>query len=140
MEVPFLVAAAQRRSVRRYVRMDCQVVRERGFRLIGRHALDLSTTGMRVAALDRALTGDPVILSFRVPGTETWVDAEGTVARVVHGRRSCDRGPSYAIEMHGIPDDLRGVLRRQLLKWAPAIPQRSSRIDWAASVRRIGDL
>ena len=40
-----------RASFRRYVRIDCQVVREHDFRLIGDLALDLSTKGMLVRAL-----------------------------------------------------------------------------------------
>ncbi len=143
MEVPFLVAAAERRSVRRYVRLECEVVRERGFRLLGRRALDLSATGVRVVALDEAERGESVILTFRAPGTEAWIDAEGTVARVVRGRRASDHGPSLAIEL-GTPDaphdaTLRSVLVRALPKLPPALPRRSPRIDWASTVRRIAD-
>jgi hypothetical protein len=140
MEVPFLVAATERRSVRRHVRLECEVVRERGFRLLGRHAVDLSTSGMRIAAMDHALTGEPVVLAFRAPGSETWVDAEGLVARVVHGRRDFDFGPSIAIAFRELPDQLRGILRKQLLKCPPTQPKRALRVDYAASVRRIGDL
>jgi hypothetical protein len=140
MEVPFLVAATERRSVRRHVRLECEVVRERGFRLLGRHAVDLSTSGMRIAAMDHALTGEPVVLAFRAPGSETWVDAEGLDARVVHGRRDFDFGPSIAIAFRELPDQLRGILRKQLLKCPPTQPKRALRVDYAASVRRIGDL
>ena len=84
MEANFLVAATERRSARRFVRLECEVVRERGFRLLGRHAVDLSTTGMRIAAMDHALTGDPVVLTFRAPGSDTWIDAEGQVTLVGH--------------------------------------------------------
>lgn len=137
MEVPFLVAASQRRSVRRYVRLECEVVRERGFKLLGRRTLDLSTTGLRIAAMDDALTGEPVIFSFRAPGSETWIDAEGTVARVLHGRRDYDFGPSVGIDF-SLSDEQRAVLRKQLSKYPPAAPKRAPRIDWAASVRKIG--
>jgi len=140
MEVPFLVAATERRSVRRHVRLECEVVRERGFRLLGRHAVDMSTSGMRIAALDHALTGEPVVLSFRAPGGDTWVDAEGLVARVVHGRRDFDYGPSIAIEFRDLAENLRGVLRKHLLKCPPTLPKRSLRVDYAASVRRISVL
>jgi hypothetical protein len=138
MEASFLVAASQRRSVRRYVRLECEVVRERGFKLLGRRALDVSTTGLRVAAMDHALTGEPVVLAFRAPGTDSWIDAEGTVARVVHGRRGYDFGPSIAVDFAGLPEELRALLRRQLSKFPPAAAKRGPRIDFAASVRRIG--
>jgi hypothetical protein len=137
MEVPFLVAAAQRRSVRRFVRMQCEVVRERGFTLLGKHAVDLSTSGMRVAALDDVLTGEPVILTFRAPGTEAWIDAEGTVSRIVQGRRALDFGPYVAVEFKGLCDNLRSILRRQLLRCPPTLPKRAPRIDYAATIARI---
>lgn len=140
MEVPFLVAAAERRSVRRFVRLECEVVRERGFRLLGKHAVDMSTSGMRIAAMDHALTGEPVVLTFRAPDSDTWIDAEGHVARVVHGRRNFDFGPSIAIEFRGLSEQLRGVLRKQLLKCPPTMPKRDLRVDYAASVRRIAGL
>lgn len=139
MEVPFLVAAAERRSVRRYVRLDCELVRLRGFRLIGRRALDLSTTGVRVAALDDAAPGEPVILTFRAPGTEAWIDVEGSVARVVRGRRASDCGASVGVSFDEIDPTHRAVLVRALPKLPPALPKRDPRIDWAATVRRIAE-
>lgn len=137
MEAPFLVAASERRSVRRYVRLECEVVRERGFRLIGKRTLDLSTTGMRIAAMDDAITGESVILTFRAPDSKEWIDAEGNVARVLHGRRGYDYGPSLGVDFTLTPE-LRAVLRRELAKYPPATPKRAPRIDWAASVARIG--
>jgi hypothetical protein len=133
----FFVAATERRSVRRYVRLECEVVRERDFRLLGKAALDLSTTGMRVAALDHCLTGEPVVLTFRA--ADRWIDAEGVVARVVHGRRTMDCGPSIAVHFSALSEELT-VLRKHLLKCPPAVGKRAPRIDYAASVRRIAGL
>lgn len=133
----FFVAAADRRSVRRYVRLPCEVVRERGFRLLGRAALDMSTTGMRFAALDDCLTGEPVVLTFRAG--ERWIDTEGYVARVVHGRRTEDCGPSIAVQFASLSEDIT-LLRKHLLKCPPAMGKRAPRIDYAASVRRIAAL
>ncbi len=140
MDVPFLVAATERRSVRRFVRLECEVVRERGFKLLGRKALDLSTSGIRFAALDHALTGEPVILAFRAPGAKVWIDAEGTVSRVVHGRRTMDFGASMAVHFSSLPDELRTILRKQLLKCPPTVPKRGARVDYAATVRKISGL
>ena len=72
-----------RRSFRRFVRLDCQVVRERDLRTIGDLALDLSTEGMLVRGTDRVLTGEEVIVSFRPPRSNRLIDAMGTIARVV---------------------------------------------------------
>src|SRR5262245_62745044 len=87
-----------RKAFRRYVRLDCQVVRERDFRLLGDLALDLSTKGMLVWARERALTGEEVIVSFQLPRSKEWFAAEGVVARVLHGRRPGDYGLSFGIE------------------------------------------
>jgi hypothetical protein len=133
----FLVAASERRSVRRHVRIDCEVVRERGFKLLGRSILDLSTTGLRVAALDQVLTGEKVVLSFRAPGSDAWIDAEGRVTRMTRGRRASDAGPSIAVQFAELPDESLEMLRHQLAKYPPVLPCREQRIDWAASVRSI---
>ena len=87
-----------RASFRRYVRLDCQVVREFDFRLIGDLALDLSTKGMLVRARERVLTGEEVVVSFQMPRSNTWFDAQGVIARVLHGRRPGDYGLSFGIE------------------------------------------
>lgn len=106
-----------RRVFRRYVRLDCQVVREHDFRIVGDLALDLSTDGMLVRATERVLTGEEVIVTLRPPRSNRWFDAVGTVARVLHGRRPGDYGLSFGIEFHGVTeeekarlfDDLRGM-------------------------------
>ena len=87
-----------RASFRRYIRLDCQVVREFDFRLIGDLALDLSTSGMLVRARERVLTGEEVVVSFQLPRSNVWFDAQGVVARVLHGRRPGDYGLSFGIE------------------------------------------
>ncbi|MBN9162411.1 MAG: PilZ domain-containing protein, partial [Myxococcales bacterium] len=87
-----------RTSFRRYVRIDCQVVREHDFRMVGDLALDLSTKGMLVRANERVLTGEEVVVSFKLPRSNEWFDAQGVVARVLHGRRPGDYGLSFGIE------------------------------------------
>ncbi len=103
-----------RTSFRRNVFLDCQVVRESGFDLVGDLALDLSTKGMLVRSNGvrkqrRVLTGEEVIVSFKPPRSNVWFDAQGTVARVVHGRRPGDPGLSYGIQFHDLSreDELR---------------------------------
>ncbi len=91
-----------RNAFRRFVRLDVQVVRERDFRLVGDLALDLSTKGMLVRARTRVLTGEELLVAFRPPRCNRWIDAQGTVARVVHGRRPGDTGLSFGIEFHGM--------------------------------------
>jgi hypothetical protein len=94
-----------RASFRRYVRLDCQVVREHDFRLVGDLALDLSTKGMQVRACRRVLTGEEVLVTFKPPRSNEWFDAQGVVARVLHGRRPADYGLSFGIEFVNLSKD-----------------------------------
>ena len=100
-----------RKHFRRYVRLDCQVVREFDFKMVGDLALDLSPRGMLVRAKTHearvmpVLTGEEVVVSFKPPRSNTWFDAQGIVARVVHGRRPGDYGLSYGIEFQNISID-----------------------------------
>ena len=94
-----------RRAFRRFVRIDCQVVRESDFRVVGDLALDLSERGMLVRTSERVLTGDDVVVCFRPPRSNRFVDALGHVARVVHGRRPGDRGRCLGIELYAMDED-----------------------------------
>jgi len=130
-----LVPASQRRAVRRTVRLDCQVVRERDFKLLGDWALDLSTDGIFVLSKTPVLTGEEVLVTFKVPRTGLFVDAQATVARVVHGRRPTDRHRrALGIAFASIDDDARMALRTQLRGLPPPLPARAPRIDYAASI------
>jgi hypothetical protein len=94
-----------RRAFRRFVTLDCQVVRERDFRFVADEILDLSTTGMLVRARARVLTGEELLVAFRPPRCHRWIDAEGTVARVLHGRRPGDAGLAFAIDFHAMSEE-----------------------------------
>ena len=91
-----------RRAFRREVILSCQVVRERDFRLVSELALDLSTQGMLVSTNLRVLTGEELLVSFRPPRSDRWLDVSATVARVVHGRRPGDRGRCLGLSFHGL--------------------------------------
>ena len=98
-------------AFRRFVRIDCQVVREFDFRLVGDLALDLSTKGMLVRAAGvRLLTGEELLVAFRPPRCNVWIDAQATVARVVHGRRPGDTGLSFGLEFHGMEKEHEALL------------------------------
>jgi hypothetical protein len=109
-----------RRSFRRYVRLDCQVVREHDFKLVGDLGLDLSTDGMRVRGLGRVLTGEEVLVSFRPPRSNDYLDLSATVARVLHGRRPGDRGLAFGLEFSGVSRDQYAVLFEKLRGLSPA--------------------
>jgi hypothetical protein len=101
-------------AFRRFVRLDCQIVREHDFRLVGDLALDLSTKGMLVRARERVLTGQELLVAFRPPRSNRWIDAQGTITRVVHGRRPGDTGLSFGIEFHGMEREHESLLFEQL--------------------------
>jgi hypothetical protein len=132
---PILVHASQRRAMRRAVRLDCQVVRERDFKLLGEWALDLSPLGMLVVTRDLVLTGEELIVSFSIPHTRVVVDATATVARVVHGRRPSDRHRrALGIAFDSLEPEACRLLRATLRHVPPPIPSRAPRVDYAASI------
>lgn len=126
-----------RRAFRRYVRLDCQVVREHDLRVVGDLALDLSTKGMLVRAQERVLTGEEVLVTFRPPRSNTYVDAPATVARVIHGRRPGDYGLCLGLEFYGMRGDDEMHLFEQLRGMSAPDPSRPPRM-LAKALPRIG--
>jgi hypothetical protein len=129
-----LVHAQQRRILRRSVRVDCQVVRERDFRLVGSRSLDLSPMGMLVMAQERVLTGEPLIVAFRLPFSDHWFDTEAMVARVIHGRRPGDLGRSFGVSFESFDETAQAVIRSALRGVPPPLPTRARRVDYAATI------
>jgi hypothetical protein len=136
----WLVHRNERREIRRDVSLTCRVVRERDFRLIGTRGLDLSPSGVLVLLDREAEPGEPVVMSFRTTELGLWFDAEGEIARVVHGRRPRDPGRCIGIRFTKLDPVSRLVLRGHLRRVAPPLPKRQiddARIDYAATVRRV---
>jgi c-di-GMP-binding flagellar brake protein YcgR len=113
-----------RRAFRREVLLSCQVVRERDFRLVSDLALDLSTEGMLVSTEQRVLTGEELLVSFRPPRSDRWLDVQATVARVVHGRRPSDRGRCLGLVFQGVDPASRRLLFNHLRGLPPPEPAR----------------
>jgi hypothetical protein len=133
-----LITAAQRRALRRAVRFDCQVVRERDFKLVGQHALDVSADGMLVVADTDILTGEDVLVSFKLPSARVWFDTDAVVARVLHGRRPTDRGRRcLGLSFQSLDRLSRWVLRTSLRGVPPPVPAREPRIDYTATIHAI---
>jgi hypothetical protein len=123
---PLPPRVSRRSATRREIALPCQVVRERDFRLVAERTLDVSIDGMLVP-LDRSLAenvavGDSVILSFEIPGI--WVDAEGTVARIIQGRRPSDDGRACGIVFDAIGAATRAALAGYLHGRPPPLPRR----------------
>lgn len=124
----------ERRMVRRALRTDCHAVAEDGFRFLGEQALDLSEGGLLLRSDREAEIGETVLVSFKVPGGRTWVDAEATVARVVRGHRRGDRGRAYGLHFQQIAPLDRAILAGSLEGAPPPPPARDLRRDYAGSV------
>jgi len=98
------------RSPRFSVRIPCQLVRLRDFRLVGRTIADLSEEGALIDATSAVLTGEPLIVSFRAPFSGRFIDADAVVARVVHGRRTGDLRLGFGISFTGLSPEGRRLL------------------------------
>lgn len=112
-----------RRPARHRIRLACQVVRERDFRLISDELVELSDSGMLVVPKLRVMTGESLIVSFMAPYTRMFLDAEAVVSRVVHGRRLGDEGIALGLEL-GMSSVARTILRAQLEHIPSAPPRR----------------
>ncbi len=102
--------------------MQCQVVRERDFRLVADRIENLSSWGMLVTPSDPVVTGEKVFVSFQIPGTQEWIDASATVTRVIHGRRPNETSRKLGLEFDDLGAYDRFLLRRALAKRPVAPP------------------
>ena len=120
---------ANRRQARRHtVRIPCQVVRERDFRLISDTVLDISMSGMVVGTVhwifgQSIQTGERLIVSFQLPNSGFWLDTEATVTRVARGRRRGENDPTIALEFDPLPRFTLVRLRRALRAFSPSVPR-----------------
>lgn len=122
--------ASDRESVRRAVRARCQAVAERGFRLIGEKAFDVSMHGLLLACDASVEVGETVLLAIEMP-TGEWIDAETIVARLVEGYRHGDRGYCAGLRFTAIDLECWRALRFGLRGTPPPIPMRSLRSFFA---------
>jgi hypothetical protein len=129
-----VLRAADRKSLRRAVRTECEVVAEDGFRLLGRYTLDLSEDGLLLDAGAPCVIGEPVIVSLRMPRGTSWIDAEGHVARAIDGQRREDCGSALGIAFDTMSAVDRAILRASLHGLPPPVPRRHRRMDYASTI------
>ena len=113
---------ARRNATRREVTLPCQAVREHDFKLIADRIFDLSSEGMFVPLKRCVLTGESIIVSFQIPGM--WIDAEATVARIVHNRRPGDDGLAAGLVFDGLAPAARAALAGYLHGKKEPLPRR----------------
>lgn len=117
-----------RRPVRHTVHIRCQVVREKDFRLVADRVINVSLDGVLVAPAEPVLTGEKIILSFPSPAGAGWIDAEATVARVLHGRRPGEFQRCLGLRFDRLDETSLQALKRTL-RCAPPSPPGVKRHD-----------
>ena len=126
-----------RKSTRHHVRIDCQVVRETDFSLVGHRTLDLSADGMLVRTAGDVSIGEKMLVSFQATPLGLWFDAHAEVMRLIKGRRPEDEGRAFGIKFLDMPKVARLILRGHLRRMPPPLPKRPRRIDYAATIHKI---
>lgn len=110
------------RVVRRTTKIPCQVVRLRDFSLVADVIENVSPDGLLVGPADVVLTGEPLIVSFQLPGLRDYIDCEATVARVVHGRRPGETRRGLGLELTSISPFSRLLLSAYAKRLPPVPP------------------
>ncbi len=133
-----LLLRNRRTSLRHAVDVQCQIVRERDFKLISDRIVNLSHSGMLAVPAEKVLTGERLIASFRVPRSNYWIDVEVTVTRVAHGRRRGEHARSIGLAFENLPGLSQLVLQSALQTLPPAPPStRPGRRSTARAMRAL---
>lgn len=111
-----------KRPSRHCVQSTCQVVSERDFRLVADRIENLSSWGMLVSPADPIKTGERVYVSFQLPGTTEWFDAQAVVTRVLHGRRPGETTRKLGLEFVDLSPHDRYRLRKTISRVPPVPP------------------
>jgi hypothetical protein len=125
------------RMPRYLMRLPCQVVRERDFRLVADRIENLSQTGLSVSPAEPVLTGETLIVSFRLPRERVWIDAQACVTRVIHGRRSGEDQRALGLVFEEIGEEQRCAIARELAAVPPAPPGRALRGEPSDRLTRV---
>jgi hypothetical protein len=83
------------------------------------------------------LTGEKLIVSFRLPRAGVWVDAEARVTRVIHGRRPGDEGRALGLSFESVDEVAQRAIEAELSLTPIAPPGRSLRDDHAQRITRV---
>ena len=110
------------RFPRHTLRVAAQVVRLRDFRLVADRVENLSLGGLLVGPSEQVELGESLLVSFKLPESDYWIDVDATVCRVIHGRRPTDRARSFGAYFRGLSTEHILAIRRQLAVSPPAAP------------------
>lgn len=96
------------------MRMACQVVRERDFKLVASSVMNVSESGLFVDADVPVRFGERMIVTFYSPAVKTWIDAEGTVTRVALGPKWMGRTQAFGVAFDNIDAASQKNIRRSM--------------------------
>lgn len=114
-----------RKTTRHVVRTHGQIVDVENFSLIGERFLDVSSQGCLLACDSGVRSGQRLVMSFRLPTSGLWFDAEGEIVRVIEGWRDGD--PGYAAGVRFLDFDRRARLELGIdLRELPQAPMTRS--------------
>ncbi|MEZ4300041.1 MAG: PilZ domain-containing protein [Polyangiaceae bacterium] len=102
------------RSPRFSMRLNCQVVRQRDFKLVATSVMNVSETGLFVDGEAPVRFGERLILTFYSPAVRSWIDAEGTVTRVSFGPRWMGRKQAFGVAFDTLDAASRKQIRRSM--------------------------
>jgi c-di-GMP-binding flagellar brake protein YcgR len=114
----------RRCASRKSVVLPCQIVRDADTQVFAEHTSDLSESGMLVHSDAGLSLGDTLTVSFQTTAMGIWVDARGTVVRMVKGRRKEDSGVGFGVRFDVIDPVKRLVVRGALRRSLPPLPKR----------------
>lgn len=123
-ELPVGVFGDRRRAVRMPVSVPCQAVTDDDFCLLSDEIADLSTTGMLLRADGiPADVGESVIVSFRPPKSDLWIDVQARIVRLLNGKQP--GAPGFGLELETLSPFEREVLAAALRR-SPRKPRKSA--------------
>jgi hypothetical protein len=135
MSAAVLAPATDRLAMRRVVFLRCEVVSLAAYRMVGTEALDVSRTGLLVAAEGVAERHEPVLVHLFTGEGDIVAAAE--VARVARGLRRSDHGTALGLRFTRVSSAHLDRLLTRLRGTPPPVPRRRIRPDYARTVRAI---
>lgn len=93
-------------------------MRARDFQRVGTTVVDLSPDGMRVLADADVEVGDELVVAFRAPVTEAWIECAAWVAHVADD-------DTFGV-VFDLDQEMRETLEISLSRVPPVIPRRAS--------------
>ena len=92
------------------IEVECEAVTDDDFHLLSRTIGDLSSTGLMLRAENvPADVGEVVLISFRPPRSELWIDARARIVRLLNDNEP--GAPGFGLELEALNAFEREVLR-----------------------------